>query len=789
MTIELELYNLVQTLMDAQVQLNPTCNGSGSMGDSVCYASAFTAVGAAFSTMGYWVQSDLLDQIIYSGMGLWAPLLYILSAAGGMVSMALGQPPRTYLWFFMGPAIFNWMLDTRTEVTGVAWRVADRYQDQTEVWKLAEVGLVNTHLFDRVVAMVGGPAAATGFITANRAPQLPNQIDFVHPGTGGANSRDYMVSVAMPFLWFDALISDTIQNMVRWTGIYTERQYQVTGTPYSGGGNTGVGSAPRSNLNENPAQADSQWFLLSNLKWSYLDDITGAKLANPLVRDAFVTFLGSECGDMMKASVHAPAFTAAAHTRGFGVPTSIFKADNDQFFNYRILKTNLRSKAIPTPETLKEVLQERKGNAFRFAIETVQANHSPPPGTPKPNWYPDDMLDAVLISNRIRCDTYLDLLVLFFRWEASNIYQMTFVNSAGVGGLDDKQIVYNLLYGWDIKKDRSRAIIAPGTVGGVSGTYLKVGDGAPLTADEQVYFIHNLILVHLFRNEFATAPAPVDVRYSMSDQAVNYVQAYQRTIGSKSKYGEIYTWALMIPYIQGVLMYLLAIGYPFACILIVMPGMHKVIFTWMSFWAWVKMWDLGFAIVMSLERSVWAMIGNKSQITSVFDRIVEMDIFGRNQLDPVNCNVNPKSMGGCLSRYYELAGPQVYSSGPGARPGGLRAIYTLGAPGSPMTIKLPAAPSFGSTTPVTGFENIKIDLMDSNLRFLDLGMTLGASLDLDLANGYYIYIMAALYMAVPAVTGQLVLGAKAGAASMVGTAIGGAAQKVVELLEPVIKGM
>jgi hypothetical protein len=38
--------------------------------------------------------------------------------------------------------------------------------------------------------------------------------------------------------------------------------------------------------------------------------------------------------------------------------------------------------------------------------------------------------------------------------------------------------------------------------------------------------------------------------------------------------------------------------------------------------------------------------------------------------------------------------------------------------------------------------------------------------DLDLANGYYIYIMSALYFAVPAVTGQLVLGAKAAAANM-----------------------
>jgi hypothetical protein len=55
---------------------------------------------------------------------------------------------------------------------------------------------------------------------------------------------------------------------------------------------------------------------------------------------------------------------------------------------------------------------------------------------------------------------------------------------------------------------------------------------------------------------------------------------------------------------------------------------------------------------------------------------------------------------------------------------------------------------------------------------MDRSMTIGASMRLDLENSYYIYIMSALYFAVPAVTGQLVLGAKAGAASLATGAIG-----------------
>ena len=57
--------------------------------------------------------------------------------------------------------------------------------------------------------------------------------------------------------------------------------------------------------------------------------------------------------------------------------------------------------------------------------------------------------------------------------------------------------------------------------------------------------------------------------------------------------------------------------------------------------------------------------------------------------------------------------------------------------------------------------------MIDSLWGFDVGLMLGNNLDLDVNNAYYVYIMAALYFAVPAVTGQCVLGAKAGAAGLV----------------------
>ena len=72
--------------------------------------------------------------------------------------------------------------------------------------------------------------------------------------------------------------------------------------------------------------------------------------------------------------------------------------------------------------------------------------------------------------------------------------------------------------------------------------------------------------------------------------------------------------------------------------------------------------------------------------------------------------------------------------------------------------------------------DVKFDGEDGNgdkaFFYLDKALLLGASVDLNVANGYYLYIMAALYLAVPAVTGQLILGAKAGLGGLATNALG-----------------
>ena len=52
---------------------------------AICPASEFEAVSAAWATMGYWVQADIIHYLVDTDFGLWAPLLYCIAAAGGFI--------------------------------------------------------------------------------------------------------------------------------------------------------------------------------------------------------------------------------------------------------------------------------------------------------------------------------------------------------------------------------------------------------------------------------------------------------------------------------------------------------------------------------------------------------------------------------------------------------------------------------------------------------------------------------------------------------------------------------
>ncbi len=75
------------------------------------------------------------------------------------------------------------------------------------------------------------------------------------------------------------------------------------------------------------------------------------------------------------------------------------------------------------------------------------------------------------------------------------------------------------------------------------------------------------------------------------------------------------TTALSMPYLQGIGLLILSATFPFFAVLLIVPGRAAGIFTWFGLWAWIKLWDLGYAIVTMIDNMLYSMFPRGPNIT------------------------------------------------------------------------------------------------------------------------------------------------------------------------------
>lgn len=98
-------------------------------------------------------------------------------------------------------------------------------------------------------------------------------------------------------------------------------------------------------------------------------------------------------------------------------------------------------------------------------------------------------------------------------------------------------------------------------------------------------------------------------QYNHKDMRASYKDMI--TAEARASYLSLRMFAGTIPYIQGLLLYLLSIGFPFFAMLLVIPGRAMSFLGWCSLWAWVKSWDVGFAIVHVARDLLWDVFKDK----------------------------------------------------------------------------------------------------------------------------------------------------------------------------------
>lgn len=89
------------------------------------------------------------------------------------------------------------------------------------------------------------------------------------------------------------------------------------------------------------------------------------------------------------------------------------------------------------------------------------------------------------------------------------------------------------------------------------------------------------------------------------EEVIRHYTQYQYAEGRKF---ELYTFAMMIPYMQGVILYGLGLMFPFFALAAIVPGRTKTLFIWAMLWAWAKSWDVGWALITLIEQFLWNLM-------------------------------------------------------------------------------------------------------------------------------------------------------------------------------------
>ncbi len=440
--------------------------------------SASTLVTATMQMTGEVTQSFILDQIVQSPLGDLAIFVYIISAVGFLLSVALFQNYKMGLWLVLGPALWSITSNTRTEEVNVSWKYAGQVvKDQEYLYNFT-----NTSIADRT--MDSGPATL--------------------------------------YVMWDSIVSGAVQNL---TGMIAT-----------------VSNDPATRLF---AKTTIQEGLLSTV------------VKDPDVKEAIKIAMGPQCTPMVQGGLNSTPGawgpmqaieleTALVNRTLIDVPEGVVR----KLCRLKVVHDGWSTSSF---ESFADLFNSYEASA----CETIPWSFLTVAGNPLANCY--DFSQAVWQAIEVEAEKSLR------------------ENFAIVGGdaNGNSELGGSLLPDWSLE--------------------MLAQDPSAMRRLTATYAVRNEIdsLMYLTKPESLSGSAGDDKNSS----AAAIVGFFEK----ESAQAQAIFFFEAVPYIQGALLYFLAIAYPFVCIMMIIPGFHTSMLTWMGAWAWVKSWDVMFYVVSQLS--------------------------------------------------------------------------------------------------------------------------------------------------------------------------------------------
>lgn len=551
--------------------------------------SSGTLVAAAMETAGYRAQEIVLRDLSVMLERVGA-LVYACCVFSAILTIALMGKYRPAAYLLIGPSMFLYVINHRTLAAGAEWQYRIETRNSTELQNLI------------------GPTA---------------------------NSN-----VSWAFHEFNLLISSIYENLI--------------------------------SLYSNESHIEQLKFMT---RQQVMDELLGANVDNPGFM-ATTWWTMKECSQEM--------YSARMYALGIRDPSFVNTVEYRNSAVAHLNSWKKQDKSIPMPGPvynyfsnwfgLQDVSQtangfmsmwfERINGIVNFQTKTwfscyddiltrIKGSSTP---TTAAEWQP--LLRQFLAAGKVSCEEMWCLLGMGAFEEAKKTWERTIDNHAkGLPQNEEDQFWQELAF------EIVQKMTAP---------TLEDENGAPMVPqlNGDPTAIPVILVGHLLRKAVQSDPRiqsfqsvgehtkikyePLQFTQNLSrDQSRELVQKYQQDLLAKSKKYEVYVLAMTLPYIQGVLLFGLAMSFPFFAVTLVMPGQAGGLFTWMTLWAWLKSWDVGFAIAMSVDEILWNLMPHNSTVAIRHDpNMAPVSIFeAAFQDDPMYS----------LSGYYVVMGTVVSS--------------------------------------------------------------------------------------------------------------------------------
>ena len=151
-----------------------------------------------------------------------------------------------------------------------------------------------------------------------------------------------------------------------------------------------------------------------------------------------------------------------------------------------------------------------------------------------------------------------------------------------------------------------------------------------MKSDELPEIAKRIVMAQMVKNTLGTTPHSMFTSQVAGHGIWENGDDHRRLLGDvvsmeQNSYRFLISYlAATIPYLQGLLLYMLSAMFPFFAIFFLLPGRYTAFLVWPFLWLWVKSWDVGYAIVYLFREVLWDLFPYVGQARGAenFDKMV-----------------------------------------------------------------------------------------------------------------------------------------------------------------------